>query len=83
MQEYEKRLLAKDHEIKVAQASARELQKRLDQANTELADSSRMAAPEPAPAQGAAMHEGKVIAQLSRAFHHEYSFLGSVPLPTH
>ncbi len=53
MQEYEKRLLAKDHEIKVAQANARELQKRLNQASAELANSSRMATPQPAPAQGA------------------------------
>ena len=52
MQEYEKRLLAKDHEIKVAQANARELQKRLSLANAELANSSRVATPEPAPAQG-------------------------------
>lgn len=57
MQEYEKRLLAKDHEIKVAQANARELQKRLNQANAELADSSRMAAPEPAPSQGVLVHD--------------------------
>ena len=53
MQEYEKRLLAKDHEIKVAEANARELQKRLNQANAELANSSRTVAAEPAPAQGA------------------------------
>ena len=57
MQEYEKRLLAKDHEIKVAQANARELRKRLDQANAELADTSRMAALAPAPPQGRPMHD--------------------------
>ena len=57
MQEYEKRLLAKDHEIKVAQANARELQKRLDQANAELADTSRMAALAPAPPQGRPMRD--------------------------
>jgi hypothetical protein len=50
IQEYEKRLLAKDHEIKAAQASAQELQKRLDVATAKLADASRMApAPVPAP----------------------------------
>jgi len=57
MQEYEKCLLAKDHEIKVAQANARELRKRLDQANAELADTSRMTALAPAPPQGRPMHD--------------------------
>ena len=52
MQEYEKRLLAKDHEIKAAQAAARELQKRLDQATAELADASHMLPPAPAAPQG-------------------------------
>ena len=60
LQEYEKRLLAKDHEIKVAQANAGKLQKRLNQANAELADTSRMAAPELAPAQGAPMYTGRL-----------------------
>lgn len=40
--------MAKDHEIKAAQASAQELQKRLDVATAELADASRLA-PAPAP----------------------------------
>ena len=41
--------MAKDNEIKAAQASAQELQKRLDVATAELADASRLA-PAPAPA---------------------------------
>ena len=52
VQEYEKRLLAKDHEIKAAQADARELQKRLDQATAELADTSRLIPAAPAAPQG-------------------------------
>ena len=52
LQEYEKRLLAKDHEIKAAQADARELQKRLDQATAELADTSRLIPAAPAAPQG-------------------------------
>ena len=52
LQEYEKRLLAKDHEIKAAQADARELQKRLHQATAELADTSRLLPAAPAAPQG-------------------------------
>ena len=52
LQEYEKRLLAKDHEIKVAQANACELQKRLDAASAQLAGTLRMAPAAPAPPQG-------------------------------
>ena len=48
MQEYEKRLLAKDHEVKAAQSRVADLQQRLEEASAALADTSRMLpAPEP------------------------------------
>lgn len=50
VQEYEKRLLKKDHEVKEAQAHAAELLSRLQGAEATLADTSRMLpAPEVQP----------------------------------
>jgi multidrug resistance efflux pump len=50
VQEYEKRLLKKEHEVKEARAEVQELRAQLDSARVELADASRMLpAPEPTP----------------------------------
>ncbi len=49
-QEYEKRLLKKEHEVKEARAEVQELRARLDSTEAALADTSRMLpAPEPSP----------------------------------
>jgi len=52
LQEYEKRLLKKDHEVKEAQAQVAELHSRLQGAEAALADTSCML-PAPEPHSGA------------------------------
>lgn len=50
LQEYEKRLLKKEHEVREARAEVHELRSRLESTEAALADTSRMLpAPEPSP----------------------------------
>ncbi len=68
MQEYEKRLVVKDQEVKAAQAALAALRERLGEAQAALADTSRMLpAPEPQPGKSSVQPHAQIPQQESKA----------------